>query len=113
MPAPDSLQTLARLYNLQTVYHDGLGELRKAPPEAILRVLKSLGAAVESMPDVPEALRARHQELWQRAVEPVTVAWQDQPLKIKLRLPLRLAQLPVTGEIVLENGERIEGYSTK
>ncbi len=109
MPAPDPLQTLARLYNLQTVYHDGLGELRKAPPEAILSVLKSLGAAVASMADVSSALRGRHQELWQRAIEPVTVAWQDQPRKIKLRLPVRLAQLPVSGEIVLENGERIEG----
>ena len=109
MSVPDSLQTLARLYNLQTVYHDGLGELRKAPPEAILSVLKSLGAAVESMPDVANALRARHQELWQRTIEPVTVAWQDQPLKIKLRLPVGLAQLPVIGEIFLEGGERIEG----
>ncbi|MGH7851878.1 MAG: 4-alpha-glucanotransferase [Candidatus Binatia bacterium] len=109
MPAPDPLQTLARLYNLQAVYHDGLGQLRNAPPEAILSVLKSLGAAVESMADVPNALRARHQELWQRAIEPVIVAWQGQPLNIKLRLPVRSAQLPITGEIVLENGERIEG----
>ena len=108
MPAPDPLQTLARLFNLQTLYHDGLGQLRNAPPEAILSVLKSLGAAIESRADVPSALQARRQELWQRAIEPVTVAWQDQPLRINLRLPVRLAQLPVTGEIVLENGERIE-----
>lgn len=108
MPAPDPLQTLARLYNLQTVYHDGLGELRKAPPEAILSVLKSLGAAVASMADVSSALRGRHQELWQRAIEPVTVAWQDHPLRIKLRLPLALAQAPITGEITLEDGERID-----
>ena len=109
MPAPDLLQTLARLYNLQAVYHDGLGQSRTAPPEAILSVLKSLSAAIASMADVPSALRERHQQLWQRAIEPVTVAWQGQPLKIKLRLPVRSAQLPVTGEIVLENGGPIDG----
>jgi 4-alpha-glucanotransferase len=106
MAAPDSLQSLARLYNLQTIYHDGIGELRKAPSEAILSVLKSLGAPLESLADVPNALRQRRRELWQRGIEPVTVAWQDRPLQIKLRLPVRLAETPVAGEIVLENGER-------
>ena len=108
MPVPDPLQTLARLYNLQTVYHDGLGELRKAPAEAVLSVVKSLGAAVESLADVPSALRARRQALWQRAIEPVTVAWQDRPLRIQLRLPLALAEARIMGEITLENGERLD-----
>ena len=108
MPAPDSLQSLARLYNLQTIYHDGIGESRKAPSEAILSVLRSLDAPIDSLVDVPNALRQRHQALWQRVIEPVTVAWQERPLKIKLRLPVRLAETPVTGEIVLENRERLE-----
>ena len=107
MAAPNPLQKLARLYNLQTVYFDGLGELRQAPPEAIFSVLKSLGAAVNSSRDVAGALRERHQALWQRSIERITIAWQGQPLKIKLRLPQRLAQTPVTAEIVLENGERL------
>jgi len=108
MVVPDPLQTLARLYNLQTSYYDGLGQLRKAPPESILSVLKSLGAAVESLADGPGALRARHQALWQQAIEPVTVAWQDRPVKIKLRLPSQSADHSVAGEIILENGERID-----
>jgi 4-alpha-glucanotransferase len=108
MAAPDSLQNLARLYNLQTAYIDGLGQLRKAPPETIMRVLKSLGAAVESSADVPGALRARHQALWRQAIEPVIVAWQDHPLEIKFRLPVRLAEASVAGDIMLETGERIE-----
>lgn len=108
MPAPDSLQSLARLYNLQTAYFDGLGHLRKAPPEAILRVLKSLGAELESLADVTAALRARRQALWQRVIEPITVAWQDRPFQIKLRLPVRWAEAPVAGEIRLENGAAID-----
>ncbi|MGH7795361.1 MAG: 4-alpha-glucanotransferase [Candidatus Binatia bacterium] len=107
MAAPDQLQNLARLYNLQTAYIDGLGQMRQAPPESILSVLTSLGAPVDSIHDVPGALRARRQALWQRGIEPVTIAWQDQPLKIKLWLPRRLVQAPVTGEIILEDGERL------
>jgi 4-alpha-glucanotransferase len=107
MAAPDSLQTLARLYNLQTTYFDGLGQFRKAPPEAVLNVLKSLDAPVESLADVPNALRERHQALWRRAIEPVTVAWQDRALEIRLRLPAGLAETPVSGEINTENSERI------
>lgn len=108
MTDPDHLQKLARLYNLQAAYHDGLGQLRKAPREAVLSILKALGAPVESSADVPSAVRARRQALWQHAIEPVSVAWQGRPLKIKLRLPARMAQAPVAGEIVLEHGERIE-----
>ena len=107
MAAPDPLQNLARLYNLQTAYLDGLGQMRQTPPESILSVLRSLGAPVDSLADIPGALRERHQALWRRGIEPVTVAWQDRPLKIKLRLPRRLAQSPVTGEIILEDGERL------
>ena len=59
MAAPDQLQKLARLYHLQATYVDGLGQWRQAPPEAILSVLKSLGAAVNSLQDVSGALRER------------------------------------------------------
>jgi len=107
MAAPDQLQNLARLYNLQTAYIDGLGQVRQAPPESILSVLKSLSAPVNSLDDVPDALRARRQALWQRGIEPVTIAWQDQPLKLKLRLPGRLVQAPANAEIILEDGERL------
>lgn len=105
MAAPDQLQKLARLYDLQATYVDGLGQWRQAPPEAILSVLKSLGAAVNSLQDVSGALRERRVALWQGGIEPVIVAWQDRPLKIKLRLPQRLAQTTITGEIVREDGE--------
>jgi 4-alpha-glucanotransferase len=108
MPAPDSLQRLARLYNLQTAYFDGLGQLREAPPEAILKVLQSLGAQAASMDDIPSALRARRQALWRRMIEPVTVAWQDRPFRLKLRLPVDLAEAMVVGEIHLEDGAAID-----
>jgi 4-alpha-glucanotransferase len=105
----DKLHRLARLYHIQSEYRDGLGQWRKAPPGAILSALKSLDAPLDSRNDVDAALRQRRQALWQRSIEPVTVAWHNQPLVISLRLPSRLAQSAVAYEILLESGERIDG----
>jgi 4-alpha-glucanotransferase len=103
------LHHLARLYHVQSEYRDGLGQWRQAPPEAILSALKSLDAPLQSLNDVADALRQRRQTLWQRAIEPVTIAWQNRPLIIHLRLPSRLAQAPAVCEIQLESGERLDG----
>jgi 4-alpha-glucanotransferase len=105
MVTPDLLKNFARLYNLQTVYRDGFGQVRTAPPEAIIAVLKSLDAPVKSSDDLPSALRERRQNLWQRAIEPVLVAWQDKPLSFKVRLPQRLAETKGKYQVVLETGE--------
>src|SRR2546428_3080845 len=48
---------------------------RKADPEALLLVLRAIGAGVEKFEDVPEALVRRKDELRKRKVEPVMVAW--------------------------------------
>ncbi|HVR14840.1 MAG TPA: 4-alpha-glucanotransferase, partial [Candidatus Limnocylindrales bacterium] len=102
------LQTVARLYNIQAKYRDGFGQIRAAPPDAILSVLGSLGAPVRAHDDLPDALRERRQAQWQRCIEPITVAWRDRPFKIKLRLPERLAQSQITAEVILENGTRLD-----
>src|ERR1041385_130002 len=109
MPVADPLKTLARLYNLQTVYRDGFGQLRAAPPEAVLAVLKSLDAPISSQDDVADALRQRREELWQRPVEPVLIAWEGSPLRFKVRLPERLEQARIKYQIVLETGALVEG----
>lgn len=100
------LQTVARLYNIQAQYRDGFGQIRTAPDEAILSALNSLGAPVRTVEDLPEALRQRRQTQWQTAIEPVLVCWNDRRFRIKLRLPARLAENPIGGELILENGDR-------
>src|SRR5690349_21961616 len=109
MPVRDSLQNLARLYQLQTVYRDGFGEMRAAPAEAILAVLKSLDAPISSQDDVTGALRQRRQELWQRRIEPVLIAWEGAPLNFKVRLPRHLVEARKKYQIVLETGAIVEG----
>src|SRR5437868_2844308 len=70
-----SLRELAALYGVETSYWTGGGEERFAEPEPLLRVLRVLGAPAERPEDVLGAVRQRRQEVWQRSLEPVAVAW--------------------------------------
>ena len=87
MTESNLLHNVARLFNIQTNLYDGFGRLMQPPPEAILRVLNILGAPVERMGDLAGALRQRRQSLMQRTIDPVVVAWDGGPLRLKLRLP--------------------------
>ncbi len=80
------LQELARLYGVQTAYHDALGQHREATPESLLAILAALDAPVVGRADVEEALRERRAELDSRLLEPVAVAWEGGPLELDLRL---------------------------
>lgn len=100
-----ALHQLARLYGVQTVYYDITGQLRRASPESMVAVLRALGAAMETLSDAPAALRERHQALWQRVIEPVTVAWGGGPTTIRLRLPQSVAERTLACNLDLEIGE--------
>ena len=109
MTESNLLHNVARLFNIQTNIYDVFGRLLQPAPEAILRVLKILGAPVERMDDLAGALRQRRQFLMQRAIEPVLVAWDGGPLRVKLRLPSWLSGAEPRYRIDLETGESLEG----
>ncbi|MBE0466955.1 MAG: 4-alpha-glucanotransferase [Candidatus Desulforudis sp.] len=96
---------LARLYGVQTAYRDVAGERREAHPEALLAVLRALGAPVAELTDVAEALRERRQALWRRGCEPVVVGWSGKHLYINLRLPVDRAGGRAECRLELEGGE--------
>ncbi len=108
MTESNLLHKVARLFNIQTNLYDGFGRLMQPPPEAILRVLNILGAPVERMGDLAGALRQRRQSLMQRIIDPVVVAWDGGPLRLKLRLPAPLAAMEARYRIDLESGEFLE-----
>jgi 4-alpha-glucanotransferase len=81
----DDLLTLARLYGVQTSYHDAMGRWVEAGPESLLGVLQALRAPVDGLQDVPAALRERREELSRRLAEPVVVAWDGHAPAIELR----------------------------
>src|SRR5262245_657750 len=108
MTETNLLHNLARLFNIQTKIYDVFGRLMQPAPEAILRVLNILGAPVERVGDLAGALRQRRQSLMQRMIDPVVVAWDGGPLRLKLRLPAPLAAMEARYRIDLESGEFLE-----
>ena len=97
------LHRLARLYGVQTAYDDVSRRRRRASNEALLAVLRVLGAPVASPGDVPSALRERRQAIWRRVLPPVVVAWGGAFPEIRLCLPA--ADAPLTAHLELESGE--------
>jgi len=80
-----SLERLARLYRVATAFRDGFGVLRRTSPEAILAILRSLGAPLDSLEDVSQAVRQRRRESWENIAEPVTVSWAPEEARFSIR----------------------------
>lgn len=99
------LHQLAQLYGVQTSYSDVSHHRRQASVEALLAVLRSLGAPLATLRDAPQARRQRQQELWQRPLEPVAAGAGEPPL-IKLRLPSHLADKSLHCHLKLEAGQQ-------
>jgi 4-alpha-glucanotransferase len=102
------LHSLAHLYGVQTAYYDVERQRRGASAEVLLRVLQALGAPLETLADVPAALKERRAAPWLRGVEPVVVAWQGQRTQFELRRPGAEAETRVVCCLALENGDRRE-----
>ena len=103
----NELRGLARLYGVQTSYHDVFGNIKEPAPEAVLSVLRILGAPVAGMSDLADARRARRQVLYRQMIDPVIVAWQGVPAWVQLRVPSRLAEVEVKCAVELEEGETV------
>ncbi|MBI4460359.1 MAG: 4-alpha-glucanotransferase, partial [Acidobacteria bacterium] len=98
------LQRLARLYGIQLAYHDAFGRFREASPESLLGALRALGAPVETLDHVPDALRERRQQMWRRVLKPVIVAWDGIPPRTRLRLEAHRASGQAKFLLRLESG---------
>ncbi len=99
------LQNLARAYGVETDYRDNNGRRQEASPEALLAVLKALGAPVGSIEDIPGARRERRQSYWMQPLEPVVVAWDGTPAEIDLRVPSEKGSGVLQCHLTLETGE--------
>jgi 4-alpha-glucanotransferase len=102
----DSLNQLAQLYGVQTSYYDVIGKLTEASPEALVQVLRALGAPLEEAADAPAALRQRHQEEWSRWLEPVILAWDGASTDVVFRLPAKDFPSSLGCSVELESGDR-------
>jgi 4-alpha-glucanotransferase len=101
------LYQLGQLYGVQTAYYDVFHCRQQASVESLLAVLRSLGAPVASLQDVPSAWRERQQVLWQRVIEPVIVAWNGELLPAKIRLPLSASDANLKCHLKLQSSEEL------
>jgi 4-alpha-glucanotransferase len=105
MKIPRALRTLADLYGVQLEYTGFSGERMHAQPDAVLAVLRSLGADVNELADVTAAIEQRRSEL-ARVSEPVVVAWDGQLSTLRLRVR---SDEKVNFELYLEDGSKLCG----
>lgn len=75
MTARIALRALARAWGIQTAYRDIEGRRHVASDEALVAVLRALGARVAGPADAVRALAERRAMLDARRLEPVLVAW--------------------------------------
>ena len=79
----------------QTAYQDMHHSAREAPAESLLAVLRALGAPIDNDGDINGAIEFRRQELRNRLIEPVIVAWDG-----------KMPEVPLPYALELESGER-------
>lgn len=99
--AARELRRLARAWGVQTSYHDVTRTRRHAATEALLAVLRALGAPVNELADVPDALRAHERARARPGIDPVHVAWDGELPPLRGRL---FAQARVICRLRLEDG---------
>lgn len=88
-------------------YEGQEGEVVHATTDALIAVLRALGAPVEGPDDLPGATRARKVERWAHLVDPVTVSWEEDggaAGTIEVRLLAGETRAPLGCELTREDG---------
>lgn len=98
------LTELGRLFRLEPAYEDMHGERQAADFEAMLLVLRALGAELTGVDSAPNAVRARRDQLDRLAIQPVHVAWDGVLRRLRIRLPHDRVER-VALELRLESGD--------
>ncbi|MEW6775490.1 MAG: 4-alpha-glucanotransferase [Bdellovibrionota bacterium] len=101
----ERLRTLAERYGVLLEYMDVHGVRREASIEALLAVLKALGAPLEDFSGAGAAVRDL-QESAKGGVPPVLVSWEGRPFEFKLA-----TELPVHCTLKMEDGEELSWFS--
>ncbi len=98
------LHRLARLYGVMPEYRDGFRQLRRPAEEAVLAVLRALGAPVNGRRDIESAIEAALHDRWGQIVEPVAVVSSESAPELCLRLPREAVGSSVEVSLESESG---------
>lgn len=104
MTLPRPLVRLARAYGVAVSYRGADGRQRRVSPDALVAVLRALGAGLEHPDGAAAALRDRLEQRRSTLVEPVIVAWDGGPPAVAVRTDPDCAAEPVMFELALEEG---------
>jgi 4-alpha-glucanotransferase len=98
------LHELARAHGVQTSFLAMNGGRVTARPEALIAVLDALEVDARTDRAIQSSLRDRQAFSCEQCLEPVTVAWDHTPTRIRLQLPEKHADQPVAAHLHLEDG---------
>ncbi len=104
MGLTDVQYELARLYGVQTSYHDIGGVERVASPDGLLAILRALGAPIERWEQGGDTLHARRQFLAGRVLEPVVSWWEGELPSAVVRFPAGELGQSFQAGLLLEDG---------
>lgn len=107
------LVRLADAWSVAVSYRSYDGTRRRVSPDALIGVLRALGAPIERADDASEALRARLAERQNTMLEPVTVVWNGAAPVVAVRTPTADADGDLSFELALDDGStlHIDGRS--
>jgi 4-alpha-glucanotransferase len=102
-PALDALHALAEAHGVYLSYYDVSGHLQQASPEALVQILRTLGAPLAAPAQANDALREHRLANAKRLIEPVYLAWDTKVPDLTLSLPAK-SPGSVACTVTLENG---------
>lgn len=102
------LEELALHYGVELSFFDVEGKRYDASEDALLSVLRALGARLGDDDDVEAALTARRAELVADVLEPVLVVWSQGPHDALLRLPVDEFEGRWSVRVTTEDGAVVE-----
>lgn len=104
----DALERLAARAGVNRRYQSWRGHAVEAPVDALVAVLRAVGANLTGPRDAAAAEAAWELAWWNAGAPPVVVGWDDQAARLPLRVPAQ-----VDGdwevEVLLESGRRERG----
>ncbi len=101
----EALRRAAALWRVDAGYWDVWGYYHKATPEALRKILESLGVPAANLEDLNRALEQRLLAEWRRPLPPTVVSGPG-PADVPLRLPESMTEAALEFELELEGGER-------
>lgn len=100
-----AIKGLARDYGVLTSFLDVTGRRRGVSEQALLGMLRSLGAPLERLEDAPAVLRERKRAARERVLEPVITVWDGEIALVTVLFPSDAFSRPVQARLTLESGE--------